>query len=98
MMDKRTLLDELGDPASWAGAPLGFAPPEDVYVNARLSGARIVKGDLVITVDSPDTRFETTLTDDSFTKLTAPELVEILTPYFGGLLLNVLAHEISEPD
>lgn len=94
-MAKRTLLDELQDPASWAGAPLGFAPPQDVYLNARLIHARAANGDLIITIESGNNRFHTTLLYSNFMSLTASQAVDILTPYFGGLLLTALAHEMD---
>ena len=93
-MTRRILSDELGDPASWTGVPENFAPHNAIYIDARLVGVKLTDRDLVITFRYGEETFSATLADNSFKTLTAAQIVDILSPYCGDLLLNALAHEI----
>ncbi len=95
---RRILSDELGDPASWPGVPANFAPHSGIYLDARLVDVKLTNGDLVITLRFGEDIFSATLPDNYFKSLTAAQLVDILLPYCGDLLLNALAHEISAGD
>ena len=97
-MTRRILSDELGDPASWAGVPENFAPHNAIFLDARLVDVKLTNGDLVITLRFGENSFSATLSDTYFKSLTAAQIVDILLPYCGDLLLSALAHEIDAGD
>ncbi len=94
-MTRRILSDELGDPASWAGVPENFAPFNAFYLDTRLVDVKLTNGDLVITLRFGEDTFSATLSDSYFKTLTAAQILDILLPYRGDLLLNALTHEIG---
>ncbi len=95
---RRILLDELGDPASLHGVPANFATHIGIYLDARLVDVKLTNGDLVITLRSGDDTFSATFPDNYFKSFTAAQIVDILLPYYGDLLLNALAHENGAGD
>ncbi len=97
-MIRRILSDELGDPASWAGVPENFAQHNAIFLDARLVDVILTNSDLEITLRYGEDGFSATLSDSCFKTLTAAQILDILLPYRGDLLLNALAHEISAGD
>ena len=95
---RRILSDELGDPASWPGVPENFAPHSGIYLDARLVDVKLTNGDLVITLRFAEDTFSATLSNNYFKSLNAAQIVDILLPYCGDLLLNALAHETDAGD
>ncbi len=95
---RRILSDELGDPASWPGVPENFAPHIGMFLDARLVDVKLTNRDLVITLRSGEDTFSATLSDNYFKTLTAAQMLDILLPYCGDLLLNALAQEIDASD
>ncbi len=95
---RRILSDELGDPASWAGVPEYFAPSNAIYLDARLVNVKLANRDLVVTLRFGEDTFSATLSHSCFKTLTAAQILDILLPYRGDLLLNALAHEIGAGD
>ena len=93
-MTRRILSDELGDPASWAGVPENFAPYGAGYLDTTLVDVKLANGDLVITLRFGEDIFSATLSESSFKSLTAAQILDILLPYRGNLLLNALAHPL----
>ena len=95
---RRILSDELGDPASWAGVPEKFATYGASYLDTRLVDVKLANGDLVITLRFGEDIFSATPSENYFKTLTAAQILDILLPYRGDLLLNALAHEIGAGD
>lgn len=94
-MTRRILADELNDPTSWAGVPANFTPHSGIYLDARLVDVTLSNGDFIITLRFGEDTFSATVSDNYFKTLTAVQIVDILLPYRGDLLLNALAHEIG---
>ena len=97
-MTRRILSDELGDPASWAGVPENFAPINAIFLDAMLVDVKLANHDLVVTLRFGEDTCSATLSDSYFKTLTAAQILDILLPYRGDLLLNALAHEIGAGD
>lgn len=48
MYSKTTIIDKLGDPASWPSVPEDFCPPNDSYLEATLGSASYSGSDVYI--------------------------------------------------
>ena len=62
------LFDRLGDPASWAGAPLNFQPPNNGYLLARLASVSHNYDEHVIVVETEGELFQSTFGIDKVSR------------------------------
>ncbi|MCH7501916.1 MAG: hypothetical protein IIA10_01005 [Proteobacteria bacterium] len=96
---RETLFDRLGDPASWAGAPLDFRAPSNGYYLATLASVSHSHDELTITVETEGKLFsssfelKTISADDG---LQPEQVTAMIQRRTGELLLEVLNIEIPE--
>ena len=93
------LFDRLGDPASWAGAPVDFRPPNNGYLLARLASVSHNYDELVIVVETEGKLFQSTFGIDTVSRdgdIRPENVVAMIQQRTGEMLLEVLNIEMPE--